>query len=295
MLHIVLLLYLLSGFSGISSLIFLIGKYGPGGHLGRGRLELHIIYTSMMLIALVILYLRVNVVKSGLLMPLFIASILTGQGFLLYALSRFSSRMKSTFWKIFPVFYFLLAVFQVILRNSTLALIPITVGVPLFIGITIWFSFTFSKWDKSEKQSDSRLWILFFIFTLIVIAAELLLKEYTGFLGDYTLNIPIIFLAWNFLNLYQFSREQPAEDKIDDSFVISPEIAEKWQLTEREREIAEAVLKGHSNKEIAADLAISSSTVKNHIYNIYRKTGVQSRVELVNRLRQVEFPRTPGH
>lgn len=57
------------------------------------------------------------------------------------------------------------------------------------------------------------------------------------------------------------------------------------ELTEREREIVLLLGQGLANKQIAEKLCISPATVKNHIYNIYQKTGVKSRVELVNSLR----------
>jgi DNA-binding CsgD family transcriptional regulator len=57
------------------------------------------------------------------------------------------------------------------------------------------------------------------------------------------------------------------------------------ELTERESEIVGLLSQGLANKEIADKLCISPATVKNHIYNIYQKTGVKSRVELLNALR----------
>jgi two-component system CheB/CheR fusion protein len=47
-------------------------------------------------------------------------------------------------------------------------------------------------------------------------------------------------------------------------------------LTQREREIMELVLAGHSSKNIAADLHISQRTVENHRASIMNKTGSKS-------------------
>ncbi len=57
---------------------------------------------------------------------------------------------------------------------------------------------------------------------------------------------------------------------------------DKYDLTSREKDIANLILAGKENKEIGAVLDISSNTVKQHVQNIYRKCGVQNRVELVN-------------
>jgi DNA-binding CsgD family transcriptional regulator len=59
-------------------------------------------------------------------------------------------------------------------------------------------------------------------------------------------------------------------------------IFEQFNLSGKEQEIAMEVLQGKSNKEIAYDMDISSSTVKSHIYSIYKKVNVQSRVQFVN-------------
>ncbi len=53
-------------------------------------------------------------------------------------------------------------------------------------------------------------------------------------------------------------------------------------LSTREREILLGILEGKLSKEIASDLDISVRTVEKHVYNLYRKAGVQNRVELIN-------------
>jgi DNA-binding CsgD family transcriptional regulator len=55
-------------------------------------------------------------------------------------------------------------------------------------------------------------------------------------------------------------------------------------LTRREQEVAELLLQGKSNKQIAALLGISESTVEFHIKNIYAKLGVSSRPEAILKL-----------
>jgi two-component system, NarL family, nitrate/nitrite response regulator NarL len=54
-----------------------------------------------------------------------------------------------------------------------------------------------------------------------------------------------------------------------------------YGLTPRELEVVSAVVSGRSNKAIAAKLEISEDTVKHHLSNIFDKTGVSTRVELV--------------
>jgi ATP/maltotriose-dependent transcriptional regulator MalT len=51
-------------------------------------------------------------------------------------------------------------------------------------------------------------------------------------------------------------------------------------LTTREREIAELVAAGRTNREVAEQLVLSTRTIEAHLRNIYGKLGVRSRVEL---------------
>ena len=53
------------------------------------------------------------------------------------------------------------------------------------------------------------------------------------------------------------------------------------RLTRREREVAQLVCEGHSNKEIAENASLSLQTVKKHLHSVFRKLQVPSRTRLV--------------
>jgi two-component system nitrate/nitrite response regulator NarL len=55
-------------------------------------------------------------------------------------------------------------------------------------------------------------------------------------------------------------------------------------LSSREREIVSLVLRGLRNKQIAHHTAFSEASVKFRLYNIYRKLGVGSRIELMHKV-----------
>lgn len=52
-------------------------------------------------------------------------------------------------------------------------------------------------------------------------------------------------------------------------------------LTKREEEVVRLVSNGFSNREIAHHLRLSEHTVKNYLFDIFEKTGISTRVELV--------------
>jgi two-component system NarL family response regulator len=51
------------------------------------------------------------------------------------------------------------------------------------------------------------------------------------------------------------------------------------QLTEQERAVLVLLALGRRNARIADELSISIRTVENHLYHIFRKLGVSSRIE----------------
>ncbi len=58
----------------------------------------------------------------------------------------------------------------------------------------------------------------------------------------------------------------------------------QFYLTSREIEILKHIWTGKPYKIIAAELNISEKTVKNHVRNMYEKTGVSNKMELVSRM-----------
>jgi two-component system, NarL family, nitrate/nitrite response regulator NarL len=57
------------------------------------------------------------------------------------------------------------------------------------------------------------------------------------------------------------------------------------RLTARQRQIVELIERGLSNKEIAGELYIETTTVKNHVHNILEKLDVRRRADAVDRMR----------
>lgn len=60
----------------------------------------------------------------------------------------------------------------------------------------------------------------------------------------------------------------------------------KFHISEREYSVVKLIKEGRTNKEIALELHISVNTVNNHIANIFSKTQVRSRIDLLNVLNE---------
>ncbi|WP_271783735.1 helix-turn-helix domain-containing protein [Aquimarina algiphila] len=67
------------------------------------------------------------------------------------------------------------------------------------------------------------------------------------------------------------------KSKLSDEF----DMAYQGKISNREKEVIALIVTGKKNKEISDELFVDISTIKSHINNIYRKTGVKNRKELI--------------
>ncbi len=70
----------------------------------------------------------------------------------------------------------------------------------------------------------------------------------------------------------------PPDSRVDDAFADFG----KQALTDREREVTQMILRGHSSKSICFNLGISLGTVKTHRKNAYAKLNISSQSELLS-------------
>lgn len=100
-------------------------------------------------------------------------------------------------------------------------------------------------------------------------------------IGYFSLNLTgIIFASKNFrINTLA---ELTTKDSIISKATDYSKFISEFSLTSREVEIIKLVIEGLSNQEIGKKLFISSNTVRNHIYSIYKKMDIKSRYELIS-------------
>jgi ATP/maltotriose-dependent transcriptional regulator MalT len=94
------------------------------------------------------------------------------------------------------------------------------------------------------------------------------------------LNLPILIYLGYFL-----SRHAQAEPLAVDNSEKLHRLCGEYGISRREQEVFLLLLSGRSNQEIEAELYISLKTVKAHVYNVYQKFGVNSRLKLANLVR----------
>lgn len=87
--------------------------------------------------------------------------------------------------------------------------------------------------------------------------------------------IPFLCIRYGVLREIGKSRGEESRD-------LSGPLLSRFNISPREEEIIRLILQGMSNKDIETALFISHSTVKNHVYNIYQKMNIKSRLQLVS-------------
>jgi len=105
-----------------------------------------------------------------------------------------------------------------------------------------------------------------------------------------SLTVVLFCLVWGILGLILGRVLQKVVMRLSQAprpalIVLTPAFADRFAITPRETEAAQAVLDGLTYKDAAEKLGVSPSTVKSHVLSVYQKTGAGNKIEL---LRMVE-------
>lgn len=163
----------------------------------------------------------------------------------------------------------------------------ITIGVMLVIFLIKMGAIRYAYLNSLQLKNCHRERLIFRVSIIYLIGYMLYysMSLLHGVFPVFTLMLPFI---WFSINIPPLILIRKYLDKYQLTTVATGNVAthlhrfcEKFGVTKREREIIEFILKGCSNNEIEKQLFISGKTVKNHVYNIYRKAGVNSRSQLI--------------
>ena len=156
--------------------------------------------------------------------------------------------------------------------------------VAAILGVSLWQLRQSQRLVGTVMKKASRLFALLNLFTFLLVLVAMSL-DILSVKGDLLLLSSAMMIFYNggfaFWAKKYFPRFGPAFGSgKDDS--KRKELCRAFGITPRELEVIGLICEGKSNREIAEALFISEQTVKDHNHNIFRKTGVSNRVQLVN-------------
>lgn len=121
--------------------------------------------------------------------------------------------------------------------------------------------------------------------------SELSTDERGSFLLVLSTSYMVYLLFSPALQLWKMRKSSPvrADGSVmgsDDIDGVCTRLARRYGLSRREEEVLAYVGQGYNSPYIAKMLFISDSTVRSHLKSIYRKTGVPSRMDLIDLIRR---------
>ena len=134
-----------------------------------------------------------------------------------------------------------------------------------------------------RKQRKIEVITIFLFFSLV--AFRFTTKTVELFWGDYpsvaillAIVIALLVLIWIRIEKQKTQTliKRLQKENIEKGSKIENKLLE---LSSRQREVFELIVKGKSNKEITAELHIELSTLKTHINQVYKILGIKSRKE----------------
>lgn len=135
---------------------------------------------------------------------------------------------------------------------------------------------------NKQQQKLARFFVIAFIPQALYSLLDLVVLK--SYLYQYT---QLSYMVFGILSFYYVSMHYFHTYEDTDNLQFNSNILIKtYDLSTREAEVLELLLKGLTNSEIAAGLFISINTVKSHIKSIYKKLSVTNRLQLVHVLKE---------
>lgn len=150
--------------------------------------------------------------------------------------------------------------------------------------------------SEDEKKKIVKVYLILSVIALPFVFLDIFIER-IPFIGAYfplgIMALPIYYSVWNVFSLKfgfnKFGSLLYSDEKFQPVLNTNPEnedeldiFCEKFGVTAREKEVVNMLIKGYSYNKISEELVISLPTTKSHVYNIYKKVGVKSKIELLN-------------
>ncbi|HYE55436.1 MAG TPA: response regulator transcription factor [Chitinophagaceae bacterium] len=144
--------------------------------------------------------------------------------------------------------------------------------------------------------------LLLYGFILAILVFILKWLQWKFLIVDNSLEIYVGLIALFFTALGIWVATQLVKSKVE-TVVIEKEVyvstpnespvneteLKKLNLSSREYEVLQLLVKGHSNAEIAQTLFLSLSTIKTHVSNLFVKMDVKSRTQAIEKARRLKL------
>ncbi|MEI0612269.1 helix-turn-helix domain-containing protein [Brachyspira pilosicoli] len=227
---------------------------------------------------------------------------------MLYFIPAFLYRFLKIKWSIktnlsyliLSVFYFVLSIIGILTSFNIYILSSMIFYISIFYLLVIGFLNYKNIEDKTIKFIVKVLGIITILIYPVLIYQLIIYRKDFMNINSIDVTLMLFYTWWNLVMLgyllwYFISMIKSNNNRISDSLCDKNEesdnnikLEEKleendFNLTKREKQILSYLLSGKTNKEISLIFDISLNTVNNHVANIYYKSGVKNRVELVNK------------
>lgn len=214
---------------------------------------------------------------------------LTRYGIELFPIKRYIKKItwRSVVAFIFFVFALNMIFFMYYFGNNIMGAIGAAINLyyPLaslgVVIIAIILVFQYASIEDSYDKKQAKIFIIAFVPQLVYTLLDVFL------LGNYYLQAThLSYTVFSVLAFYQMSTHVFINYEVETTdYGAKGLLQQDLGLTERESEVARMLVEGALNRELANQLNISENTVKTHIKNIYRKLGVNNRLQLIHRLK----------
>lgn len=315
--YILLILYLIAFIIGFSTIIYSIVYY----IIERITwLKYYIVFLSIFGF---LLFIRAIKLLSFLAVPSFLSSSIfntlylfilsVSMSLMLYFIPAFLYRFLELKWSvkenveylILSVIFFVLSILGILLNFN----FYIIANIIFYLSILFLFILGFLNYKNIKDNTIKFIvkilgLITIFIYPILVYQLIILNKNIFD-INSIDLTLVLFYIWWNlvmlgyllwyFIGIIKNKNKLINKDlieknskNIEEKEIINKNKSyskkeESINLTKREKEILSYLLSGKTNKEVSIILKISLNTVNNHVANIYDKSGVKNRVELVNK------------
>ncbi len=183
--------------------------------------------------------------------------------------------------------YLAVSVLYQIFRYTALSVVKTFIGASIVVyGILLFFCYRHKISNHRVKIALRTFMIISFSMVPVFICSIL----FPWFSASAIMLYAIAYFIYALVFLFMVVSHERNDEKDDSAkSELTLEKVSKYKITERELDVVKLIKQGYTNKEIADKLCISVNTVNNHIANIFSKTEVRSRIDLLNLLEEASW------